>query len=289
LVTALACCAFVGCGKPAEKTPQQAAKPAASATPPVAATTSSTIGGLFVDDGGSAGSGGVPVVFVHSFAGSSQHWKAQLAELRSSRRAVAFDFPGHGRSAAPVGGDVSVASLAGAIGTVVDGLEVPRFVLVGHSMGGSAAIAYAAENPDRVAGLILVGAPGRTPPADAQRVMKSLEANYDKVMADYWTKLLAGARPKTRAQIERERRALSKDLSLALIGETFAFDPQPGLAKYGGPKLLLDTAHGESPTSLAKLNPKIKRQVIPETSHWPQLDKPMRFNRILKRALKGMS
>jgi pimeloyl-ACP methyl ester carboxylesterase len=53
-------------------------------------------GSLHVDDGGS---GGIPVVFVHSFAGSTEHWSAQLAHLRKTRRAVALDLHGHGQSA----------------------------------------------------------------------------------------------------------------------------------------------------------------------------------------------
>ena len=45
-------------------------------------------GGLHVDDGGS---GGLPVVFIHSFAGSAEHWTGQLDHLRRRRRAVALD------------------------------------------------------------------------------------------------------------------------------------------------------------------------------------------------------
>lgn len=44
---------------------------------------------LHVDD---AGSGRLPVVFVHSFAGSSSHWKAQLAHLRTQRREIGPTF-----------------------------------------------------------------------------------------------------------------------------------------------------------------------------------------------------
>ncbi|HVF61612.1 MAG TPA: alpha/beta fold hydrolase [Thermoanaerobaculia bacterium] len=93
-------------------------------------------GQLYVDDGGA---GGLPVVFVHSYAGSGAHWAAQLAHLRPTRQAVAFDFGGHGRSEAPAAGDYAVESLAADIAAVVDALGLGRFVLVGHSMGGAAA------------------------------------------------------------------------------------------------------------------------------------------------------
>ena len=136
-------------------------------------------GSLHVDDGGW---GGVPVVLLHSFAGSTRHWASQLDHLRDDRRAIAFDLRGHGESDAPSDGDYTAEALALDVAAVVDTLKLKRFVLVGHSMGGSAAIAYANAHPDRVAGLVLAGTPGRTPPEQAQQTIAAIEANYDTVM-----------------------------------------------------------------------------------------------------------
>ena len=52
-------------------------------------------GYIFVDDGGS---GNLPVVFTHSFGGDVSHWTNQLSHIRETRRAVALDFRGHGKS-----------------------------------------------------------------------------------------------------------------------------------------------------------------------------------------------
>lgn len=76
-----------------------------------------TAGTLFVDDGGA---GGMPVLFLHSFGGSSVHRARQLAHERRSRRAVALDFRAHGKSAAPATMDYGVASFASDIGAVAD-------------------------------------------------------------------------------------------------------------------------------------------------------------------------
>jgi pimeloyl-ACP methyl ester carboxylesterase len=62
-------------------------------------------GALHVDDGGA---GGLPVIFVHAFAGDAAQWSAQLQHLRRTRRAVALDLRGHGRSAPPANGDYRV-------------------------------------------------------------------------------------------------------------------------------------------------------------------------------------
>src|SRR5262245_50373907 len=39
-----------------------------------------------------------PVIFVHSFAGSANHWDSQIEHLRSKRRVIAIDLRGHGKS-----------------------------------------------------------------------------------------------------------------------------------------------------------------------------------------------
>lgn len=239
-------------------------------------------GALFVDDGAVRAAGaGTPVLFVHSFAGNSTHWKAQLQHLRKTRRAAAMDLRGHGRSQAPKTGDYAIESLAADIGAVADALRLQRFVLVGHSMGGAAAAAYASKHPERVAGLVLVGAPGKSPPEATQQVLTGLKGDYNKTMAGYWQSLLKGARSATKKGREGEMRLVKHDSSMAMIEATFAFDPLPALALYPGPTLIVDTPHGDGPGSLHKQVPQIERRVIEGTSHWPQLDDPKAFDRVL--------
>lgn len=140
-------------------------------------------GSLHVNDGGSGSGGGVPVVLVHGYGGNTEQWLAQLDHLRPGRRVVALDLRGHGRSSASAGNEYSVDAFASDIAAVVDSLKLDRFVLVGHSLGGAAAIAYAAAHPDRVAGLVMVGTPGRTPPEQGKQMMAQIAANYDSVTA----------------------------------------------------------------------------------------------------------
>src|SRR5215213_4832561 len=109
-------------------------------------------GTLALDNGGHDG---VPVVLAHSLAGTSAHWSRQLQHLRSSRRAVAFDFRAHGASEPARDRDYSISGLAGDLSAVVDSSGIGRFVLVGHSLGGGVALTYAGAHADRVAGLLL--------------------------------------------------------------------------------------------------------------------------------------
>ena len=244
----------------------------------MAMTITGPAGELYVDDGGS---GTVPVLFTHSYAGTGAHWRAQLLHLRLRRRAVAMDLRGHGESDAPSSGDYSVPALAEDIAAVADALEMRRFVLVGHSMGGAAAAAYAGKYPERVSGLVLAGTPGKSAPEQGKQIMASLQTDYDKVMAGYWQSLLEGAQPGVRERLEAGMRSVPREASLAMIAAVFDYDPLPALKKYDGPKLIIDTLHGDGPTALHNQLPDIKRKVIEGTSHWPQLDKPQEFNRLL--------
>ncbi|MDP3857043.1 MAG: alpha/beta hydrolase [Stagnimonas sp.] len=236
-------------------------------------------GELYVDDAGSGS--GVPIVFLHSYAGTSAHWRAQLAHLRPRRRAVAMDLRGHGHSDKPPDGDYSVPVIGEDIAAVVDALELRRFVLVGHSLGGAAAAAYVGKHPQRVAGLVLAGAPGKAAPEEAKQVLASLQSDYAKTMAGYWASLLADAQPEVRERLDAGMHAVGREASMAIIGAILGYDPLPALSAYDGPKLIIDTPHGEGPTALHNQLPDINRKVIPGTSHWPHMDKPQEFNRLL--------
>ena len=241
-------------------------------------TVAGTAGSLVIDDGGE---GGLPVLFVHSFAGSTVHWNAQLAHLRRSRRAVAMDLRGNGLSDLPQRSDYAIAALADDIAAVADGLELERFVLVGHSMGGDAAAAYAATHPDRVAGLLLVGAPAKLANEQAQQTLTALDADYDKVMNDYWESMLKGARPAVHSALMRSMHKVRREASKAMIAATFAYDPVPALTSYPGPVHLIDTAHTDGTTSVHHQAQHVPRNFMTGTSHWPQLDEPDEFNGLL--------
>lgn len=237
-------------------------------------------GSIHIDDGGT---GGLPVLFLHSFGGSSTNWKEQLNELRKTRRVIAMDFRGHGKSDIPADNDYSTQTLANDVAVVADSLGLGKFVLIGHSMGGSAAIAYAGEYPHRVAGLVMVGTPGKMPEEMSKPIIASLEADtYQKVMDDYMKKLFTNARPETQNEISAEMKDNSKEKNLSIIRSAFQFDPLPSLKKYDGPKLIISATAEKNPNSLASQNSKVPNKIIDGTSHWVQMDKPAEFNTILK-------
>jgi esterase len=244
-------------------------------------------GQLALDDGGK---GGLPVVFVHSLAGNTGQWKLQLEHVRRNRRAVAFDFRGHGRSDPAEDGNYSVAGMASDIAAVVDTLGLERFVLVGHSMGGGAALVYAGEHPDRIAGLLLVDpiGDGKQIPAEAKAgFLQGLESNYDSASQGYW-KQIAGDNPGISRRLLADLRATPRETVLPVLRSVMDFDPDPALVRYRGPKLAVVTPNNDQAFSLHRLGKGFPHHVVTETGHWIQLDKPEELNRILDDFLAGL-
>jgi pimeloyl-ACP methyl ester carboxylesterase len=96
------------------------------------------------------------LVLVHGTRVSHVQWSAHRQWLEPRFHVVLPDLPGHGARASE---PFTMAAAVAVVAQAVDGgaSEQP-VVLVGHSLGGYVAMAYAAEHPDRLAGLVLIGA-----------------------------------------------------------------------------------------------------------------------------------
>jgi pimeloyl-ACP methyl ester carboxylesterase len=240
---------------------------------------------LGVDDGGR---GGLAVVLVHSLAGSSAHWFGTLERLRPTRRAVALDLRGHGRSEPPKNGDYSIAGMAGDIEAVVDTLDLRKFILVGHSMGGGVALTYAGDHPDRIAGLLLldpIGDGTQIPADEGKTFLESLDTNYASRIQEYWSQI-AGPDSAIRERLLSDLGATPRAAVVRVLHEVMRFDPGPALARYRGPILSVVTPSNDESFSLHRLGNGFPHHIVQGTGHWIQLDKPEEFSRLLDNFLE---
>ena len=101
------------------------------------------------------GGTGAPLVVLHGLLGSSRNWQsAGVALAEQGHRVLAPDLRNHGSS--PWGDDCSYAALAGDVIAMLDRLALGPVHLVGHSMGGKAAMRLVMDRPDLVARLTVV-------------------------------------------------------------------------------------------------------------------------------------
>jgi len=234
---------------------------------------------LAADDGGSGG--GIPVVLLHSLAGNAGQWAAQLAHLRGSRRAVALEWRGHGRSGAPEEAGWAMEALAEDVAAAVERLGLRRFVLVGHSAGGLVAAFYAARHPERVAGLLLLDPAGDTRRLPAEMIDPFIDAlqgdAYSPTIDGYW-RTIAGPDAAVRERLMADLRATPRATVAGVFAALRDTDVEPALRGYRGPRLAIVTPANNGPFSLHNVDPTLPHRVIRGTAHWIQLEKPDEIN-----------
>jgi len=139
-----------------------------------------------------------PILFVHGLSYFSWDWLEAAAALQGD--CVCLDMRGFGDSAWAK--DYSVPAMAGDLGAVMDHLGWEKAAVVGHSMGGRNSAYFAAKNPQRVSGLVLVDYSPENALAGSRRVATSVAgvpdvfATVDEAMAYF------KAGPEKRARYE---------------------------------------------------------------------------------------
>jgi pimeloyl-ACP methyl ester carboxylesterase len=131
------------------------------------------------------GQGDLTLVFLHYWGGSSRTWKHVTAKLASRFHTIAIDHRGWGQSDAPADG-YALANLAADAEGVIQALNLKRYVLIGHSMGGKVAQLMASRQPEGLAGLVLVAPSPPSPmsmPTEAREMMAGAYASRETVEA----------------------------------------------------------------------------------------------------------
>src|SRR6185369_4788902 len=97
-----------------------------------------------------------PVLLLHGVTGHARTWDDEAAGLASRYRVLALDQRGHGDSDPSPHADYTVATLSADVAAFADALGLARLSIVGLSMGGRVAIAFAGQAPRRVDRLVIV-------------------------------------------------------------------------------------------------------------------------------------
>jgi len=106
---------------------------------------------------------GLPIVLIHGASGSLHVWEGWTGALGDKVRLISVDLPGHGLTGAWPRNEYTVEAYDDFIDALIRTLNLDRFVLVGHSLGGGVAWHFAATHPGRVSQLILIDSAGYPP------------------------------------------------------------------------------------------------------------------------------
>ena len=101
---------------------------------------------------------GIPIVFVHEFAGDVRSYELQLRYFGQRYRSIAFNARGYPPSDVPANGELySQERARDDIRAVLDALEIDKAHIAGLSMGGFAALHFGFTYPDRARSLVIAG------------------------------------------------------------------------------------------------------------------------------------
>jgi pimeloyl-ACP methyl ester carboxylesterase len=127
-----------------------------------------------------------PVVLLHGITGHARVWDHLAERLVPGRRLLALDQRGHGDSDPAPDDDYRVATMADDVAAFAGSLELHRFALLGHSMGGRIAIQYAAAHAGRLERLIIVDIGPDIELAGLQRVRDMMAKSPERIESEEW-------------------------------------------------------------------------------------------------------
>jgi len=197
------------------------------------------------------------------------------------------------------------AALAADVGTLLDKLDLDGITLIGHSMGGKAAMTYALSEPQRLQQLVIVDIAPRAYPNDYTAMLTGMarlelgatpnRAAADAALRQYIPedtirmfilqnlRFRRGAAPEWQINIE----AIDSNID-ALVGAI----PIEAAATFTRPSFFIrgensDRIGPRDYADIARYFPNYADVAIPEAGHWPHAENPAGFFQALQRILAG--
>ena len=233
-----------------------------------------------------------PLVIAHGLFGSARNFNSLGRKLAANRRVILLDMRNHGDS--PWADEVSYPAMAGDLAEAVRRLAGGRAVVLGHSMGGKAAMALALTEPDLLAAVVIADiAPvqyGHThrgilraiQAADLSGVTRRSEGDAimapalpDPMLRSFILQNLVVEDGSARWRLNAAALEAGMDRLTGwpdeLSGRTFA---GPALALYGGASEYVDDA---ARAAIRRQFPNAEFHAVPGAGHWLHAEKPAEF------------
>jgi pimeloyl-ACP methyl ester carboxylesterase len=240
------------------------------------------------------GPAGAPVaLFFHPFPLHADVWEEMLLACAASGLcAAAIDAPGFGGTP-PLGKPLTMEYIAELGACALDTLGARRASIVGCSMGGYAAMAFARRFPERMAAVALLATKASADSEEAKKnrerqAQLALSSGPEAVVAEFAPRLLAPEPPPgARARVETlAKRATGQGIADALRGMAQRPNSVPDLANWNAPALVVAGEHDQlmpraELETLAKGIPGARLEVVAGAGHLPFLERPREVAQLL--------
>lgn len=221
---------------------------------------------------------GEPVVLLHGVAESHVAWQQWVPVLSGRFRVIRPDLPGFGQSPLPASYRCTTGQVADDILRFLDGIGIERFHLIGAKIGGSTSLQLAADHPDRVKTLAVLGTPAKGA-TGGKADLTTFPALIRKEGVHKWAADTMRSRLGSEATPEMMKwwtdELMGKSTPEACIGYSGAVDKmdlEPILNRITAPTLVVTTENSPlQPVSVARayqeMIPRSKLLVLPGNSY----------------------
>ena len=134
---------------------------------------------------------GEPVVLLHgAFMAITDDWKDWVSELAKTRKVIAIEMQGHGRTA-DIKRDMTSENFADDVAGLLDFLKIPSADVIGYSLGGGVAMQCAIRHPAKVRKVVSISAPFRSDGwvKEGNDALRNLTLEMFKLVEVEWKKL----------------------------------------------------------------------------------------------------
>ncbi len=236
---------------------------------------------------------GTPLLLIHGLFGSYENLGMIARLLADQFRIINVDLRNHGRSGHS--DEMSYALMAQDLIDTMDALQIPTAAVLGHSMGGKAAMQLALSQPERVSKLVLADI---SPVISQPRHLGILQALnqinlstlQDRKQADVQLQTAiadAGTRAFLLKSLIKGEHGFQWRFNLAVLTAQYqqVLAAPDATGPYTGPTLFIkggnsDYLQPEHQAYIRQLFPDVKAKIIEGTGHWLHAEKPAAFAKI---------
>jgi pimeloyl-ACP methyl ester carboxylesterase len=240
------------------------------------------------------GEGEPSIVFIHGWCCDRTFWLGQLDAFAADHRVVAIDLVGHGTSGV-YRDRWTVDGLAGDVQMLVEGLDLKRVVLVGHSMGGPVALLAAARMPGRVVAVVgidtLQDVEREIPKEMADQIMHSFEEDFAGTMKGFMPSMFPpDADPKVVAWVIEKATATNQTAALGLFRDFLTLDVKHALESAHVPVRCINSVP-RPPMGIPTATDRNRKHgdfdavEMKGVGHYPMLERPAEFNARLRETI----
>ncbi|MGY4537350.1 pimeloyl-ACP methyl ester carboxylesterase [Mucilaginibacter sp. UYNi724] len=244
------------------------------------------------------GRGDTTLLFVHGWAINKTYWADQVAHFGKRYRVVTIDLPGFGKSGKNRT-KWNTAAYGQDIKNVMNQLGLKNVILVGHSMAGSIVLQGAVDAPENVIALVgvdnfkSVGIASADSVKDKQEYAKAISAmkkNFKAVAFDWFNQGLFYKTTSKAIKVRILNDVAHTDSTIAIATQEWDnFNDAAMLLKAKKKLFLINSDYQPTDTTglVAKKIP-YKLLIIHDTGHFPMVEKPQEFNKLLDQVIAGL-